>query len=98
MAEQQEFWAPSLSNPGADHLFERVYDRGPTAVQAVRVRMGDEAFFSMLKAWAQQSGSRSLEQFRQHADAATPEDLTGFFTAWLDGTTRPEATKDNGVA
>ena len=30
-------------------------------------------------------------------DAATPEDLTGFFTEWLDQTDRPEPTKANGV-
>ena len=97
MANQRDFWTPPLSNLGADHLFERVYDRGPTAVQALRVRMGDDAFFAFLKQWAQQRGPRSLENFRQQADAATPDDLTGFFSAWLDGTTRPEPTKDNGV-
>lgn len=92
-----EFWTPPLSDPGPDGLFTRVYDRGPTAVHALRNRMGDATFFAFLREWAQQRGPRSLEDFRRAADDATPEDLTGFFAEWLDQTDRPEATTENGV-
>ena len=91
------FWTSPLADPGRAHLFERVYDRGPTAVHALRTRMGDEAFFAMLRSWAQRPGARSLEDFRRHADEATPEDLSGLFREWLDEADRPAATKDNGV-
>ncbi len=96
-AGSRSFWSPPLSDPGREHLFERVYDRGPAAVHALRSRMGDQAFFAMLKVWAQQPGARSLEDFRRHADDATPDDLTGFFREWLDESDRPAATTDNGV-
>ncbi len=91
------FWAPSLSDPGEDAMFERVYDRGPASVHALRTRMGDAAFLPFLKSWSQQRGPRTLEEFRRQADDATPEDLTGFFAAWLDGTDKPAATKENGI-
>ena len=96
-AKNPEFWGPPLSDPGLGRLFVRVYDRGPTAMHALRTRMGDEVFFAFLRAWAQQSGPRSLEDFRRAADDATPEDLTGFFAEWLDQTDRPEPTEANGV-
>lgn len=96
-ARDDPFWAPPLSDPGVEHMFERVYDRGPLAVHALRTRLGDDAFFGLLKAWAQQSGPHSLEQFRAMADDATPDSLTGFFTEWLDQTDRPAATAENGV-
>ena len=96
-ATNAEFWAPALSDPGLSHLFDRVYDRGPLVVHALRNRMGDAAFFALLRTWAQQHGAHSLEQFRTMADDATADDLTGFFSEWLDQTDRPEATAGNGV-
>lgn len=96
-ANDDRFWRPALSDPGLDQLFIRVYDRGPTAVHALRTRMGEETFFTFLRDWAQQRGPRSLEDFRRSADEATPEDLTAFFAEWLDQTDRPEPTAENGV-
>ena len=91
------FWSDKLSDPGVPNLFGRAYDRGPLSLQALRTRMGDEAFFGFLKAWAQQRGPRSLEDFRQQADDATPLDLAPFFATWLDGTAKPAETAANGL-
>ena len=96
-ASEADYWGPALSDPGLRELFVRVYDRGPTVVHALRTRMGDSTFFPFFRAWAQQRGPRSLEDFRRAADDATPEDLTGFFAEWLDQTDRPEPTEANGV-
>ena len=96
-ADSAEFWAPALSDPGVDGLFERVYDRGPLVVHALRNRLGDDAFFALFRSWAQQRGPRSLEEFRRAADDATTSDLTTFFAEWLDQTDRPAATVENGV-
>ena len=96
-ATDRAFWGPALSDVGLDRLFERVYDRGPLVVHALRTRMGDTEFFAFIKTWAQQSGPRSLEDFRRAADDATAEDLTDFFAEWLDQTDRPEPTAANGV-
>lgn len=97
MPDTADFWGPPLSDPGLAKLFVHVYDRGPAALHALRTRMGDDAFFAFLRRWAQQSGPRSLEDFRRAADDATPEDLAGFFAEWLDQNDRPEPTAANGV-
>lgn len=94
---EPDFWADRLSDPGISAMFGPVYSRGPLSLHALRTRMGDEAFFAFLKSWAQQRGPHSLEQFRQLADDATPEDLSGFFARWLDGTKRPAQTAENGL-
>ena len=52
-----------------------VYARGPMALQAVRNVMGDEAFFRFTREWAQAPGSRSLEDWMDAAQAASPVDL-----------------------
>ncbi len=91
------FWTQQLSDPGAgEKLFTRVYDRGPMVVHALRTRMGDEAFFAFLRSWAQQQGPRSLDDFRAAAAAASPTDVRPLLAAWLDGTTKPASTPENG--
>jgi len=97
-ANEDAFWGPPLSDLGVEQMFRRVYDRGPLVVHALRTRIGDDTFWPMFKAWAQQRGPRSLEQFRETADEATPIDLTRFFAEWLDQEDRPEATEENGVS
>lgn len=90
------FWAQKLSNPGTRGLFTRVYDRGPMVVQALRVRMGDEAFTRFFREWADQSGPRSLAQWRLAAQQASPVDVQPLLAAWLDGTEKVPATAENG--
>ncbi len=90
------FWAQKLSDPGTRGLFTRVYDRGPMVVQALRVRMGDEAFSRFFREWADQTGPRSLAQWRQAAQQASPVDVQPLLAAWLDGTTKVPATAENG--
>lgn len=94
--DQPGFWRITMSDPGADDLFSTVYVRGPMALQALRNVMGDQPFFAASRAWAQQPGSRSLEQWRTHMQAATDQNLDGFFAAWLDGTVVPARSAENG--
>ena len=64
-----------MIDPTKPHLFDAVYERGPMAMQAVRNVMGDEAFFRFTREWAQAPGSRSLEDWMDAAQAASPVDL-----------------------
>jgi aminopeptidase N len=93
-----EIWTQVLSDPGpGEATFSgEVYGIGGAAVHALRTRMGDEAFFEFFRAWAAQTGPRSLEDWRAMAQEYSPVDVTGLFAAWLDGTTAPEATAENG--
>ena len=41
------FWALTIGDPGPMGLFQApIYDRGAATLQALRVELGDEAFFA----------------------------------------------------
>ena len=85
-----------MIDPGQAHMFDVVYARGPMAMQAVRNVMGDEAFFRFTREWAQAPGSRSLEDWMDAAQAASPVDLDPVFQAWIYSPTVPAKTVENG--
>lgn len=91
-----EFWRVTMIDPGAANLFTTVYLRGPMALQALRNVIGDEAYFSLSRDWAQEPGTRSLEEWMISAQAATTVDLVPFFRAWIFAPTAPERTAANG--
>jgi aminopeptidase N len=90
------YWMITLDDPGADHLFDVVYTRGPMMLQALRHRMGDQAFFALARGWAQAPGSRSLEDWMAKAQSLTTVDLNPFFQVWIYGDTAPADTPENG--
>ena len=96
LADRGRFWQISLLDPGADHLFDVVYLRGPMALQALRNRIGDPAFFAMARGWAQRPGQRSLEEWMVNAQSFTSVDLAPFFRAWIIAPTAPSRTTANG--
>ena len=72
VAGDAEFWQVTMIDPGRPHLFATVYSRGPMTLQALRNVMGDEAFFRLSREWAQEPGSRSLEDWMAKAQSPTP--------------------------
>ena len=59
-----------LADPGPDLMFDdRVYKRGALTLHALRVTVGDDAFFSLLKDWVAEhtGGSVTTEDFRAFA-------------------------------
>lgn len=82
-----------IADPGVDKMFdERVYKRGALTLHALRGRLGDEAFFALLRDWTSRyrHSTVTTRQFTALAEQAAGEPLTGFFTAWLDETRLPE--------
>lgn len=64
-----------IADPGPDLMFDdRVYKRGALTLHALRVRLGDDAFFAMLREWvsANAHGSVTTQTFTElvpaHAD------------------------------
>ncbi len=92
-------WDQALSDPGPgmSTFAPKVYEGGGAAVQALRHRMGDEAFLTFIRAWAEQEGPHSLEDFRAMAQQYSPTDVSGLLAAWFDGTRRPDRTAENGL-
>jgi aminopeptidase N len=95
------FWAVPIGSPArADLLSWAVYDRGAMAVQALRQRIGDPAFFTLLQRWTATywHGNATVEDFQRMAAEVSGQDLNSFFQAWLFTPGRPAATAENGIA
>jgi aminopeptidase N len=75
-----------VGDPGAANLFSpTVYDRGALTLHALRLRIGDEAFFATLRAWTERyhDGNAMTSDFIALAEEISGEDLAAFFEAWL---------------
>jgi hypothetical protein len=87
-----DFWKLIIGDPGPDHLFDgEVYDRGALTVHALRLEVGDEVFFRLLKRWtAAKAGENvSTKQFIGLAERLSGKDLDALFDAWLYSPTKP---------
>ncbi|GGN32682.1 aminopeptidase N [Actinoplanes campanulatus] len=76
-----------VGDPGVDKMFDpRVYKRGALTLHALRVRVGEQAFFALLRSWVAEHRHRTVTtaQFRAHAARFTTAPLDDLFTAWLD--------------
>ncbi|MFJ8431540.1 M1 family metallopeptidase [Kitasatospora sp. NPDC094019] len=79
-----------LADPGRKLMFDdRLYQRGGLVVHALRLTLGDAAFFRMLKDWAafHRHGVVTTADFTAHAARYARTPLEGLFDAWLR---RPE--------
>jgi aminopeptidase N len=88
------FWKVKVADPGTAHLFDPpVYQRGALALHALRVRIGDEAFFRLLKTWVSDNagGNVTTKRFIALAEKVSGRRLDGFFNAWLYSKTKPSS-------
>jgi aminopeptidase N len=93
-------WDLAVANPGPRHIFDyAVYLRGAMTLQALRDRVGDRTFRTILRAWARERryGHGTTPQFEALATRLSKQDLGGFFDAWLHESTRPALTAANGL-
>ena len=73
-------------DPPADDLFnEGVYCRGALTLHALRLEVGDEAFFEIAQTYHErhQGGNARTEDFIAVAEEISGEELDAFFDAWL---------------
>jgi aminopeptidase N len=59
-----------LADPGGGFMFDdRVYKRGALTLHALRLVLGDDLFFAMIRAWVAEHrcGTVSTELFEEHA-------------------------------
>jgi aminopeptidase N len=86
------FWTTPPGDPGADTLFDAAtYDRGAAALQALRVKIGDRAFFTVLRRWTTENanGNVSTADFLALAEQVSRRQLDAFFTAWIYTPSKP---------
>ena len=72
--------------PGADDLFGyNSYDGGAVVLHALRLTVGDDVFFGMLRRWVadNEGTSRTTADFIALAESESGMDLGDFFATWL---------------
>lgn len=75
-----------IGDPGVQRLFSMlVYYRGAWTLHALRLHVGDAAFFSILRQYHQEfaGGTASTADFIRVAERVSGQDLAAFFDAWL---------------
>lgn len=75
-----------LGDPGAELMFDdRVYKRGALTLHALRLSVGDELFFDIVRAWtaAKRHSTGDTAEFVALAEAVAGRPLGALFRAWL---------------
>jgi aminopeptidase N len=86
-ASKNKFWNPPPARPGkAENIFHAsIYLRGGMTLQALRQRIGNEAFMSLIRRWIDDHhfGNASTADFIALAEEMAGQDLDHFFNVWL---------------
>jgi aminopeptidase N len=85
-------WAPSIADPGPDGLFDApVYVRGAATLHALRVTVGDEAFFAGARLWLTRydDANATTADFEAVMEESSGRRLGTFFDEWLRDDDRP---------
>lgn len=81
-----------LGDPGAELMFDdRVYKRGALLLHALRLTLGDEVFFDVLRAWVAERAYSTVttEELVDFVGEHTAYDVTGLFEVWLNEPSLP---------
>jgi aminopeptidase N len=81
------FWNPPPAVPGGpESMFDgTIYTRGGMTLQALRQKIGDPAFFQILKAWYAENkyGNVNTADFIALSERVSGRQLDDFFQVWL---------------
>lgn len=82
-----------IGDPGPDNLFRYdIYYRGALTLHALRLMVGDEAFFDIMRTYAERfaHGNAATGDFTAVAEEVSGRQLDEFFDAWLYQVELPE--------
>ncbi|GAA0367496.1 M1 family metallopeptidase [Streptomyces blastmyceticus] len=82
-----------IGDPGRSRLFDdRIYVRGACTLHALRLALGDERFFTVLRTWhaAHRGGSADTDAFVAHAERTAGRPLADLIHPWLFDKTLPD--------
>ncbi|HEX8863378.1 MAG TPA: M1 family metallopeptidase [Actinomycetes bacterium] len=86
------FWNVVIADPQRDTMFARaVYRRGAMTLQALRDKIGADAFFQVLKTWTAEhrQANGTTAQFIALCERISGQDLGNFFQVWLYMPSKP---------
>ncbi|MDX2077849.1 MAG: M1 family metallopeptidase [bacterium] len=92
LVEESEY-AITIGDPSPDALFHgMVYIRGAWTLHALRLTVGDEAFFAIIQRYARDyyHSNATTADFIAVVEDVTGQDFGAFFDAWLYQTDLPE--------
>lgn len=80
-----------VQDPDGDLFGVQVYVRGGLALHALRLEIGDEVFFELLRTWIERfgGGNATTEDFEALAEELSGQDLDDLFERWLRATELP---------
>lgn len=97
---ESPFWDVEIGDPGADRIFAGpVYTRGGMTFQALRNRIGDADFWTLLQRWVSENadGLGTRADFEALAEEVSGDRLDEFFRVWLDVGHKPADLAANGL-
>ncbi|WP_400997593.1 M1 family metallopeptidase [Agromyces sp. GXQ0307] len=89
-----DYWELQIGDPGELGLFaSQVYNRGAATLHALRVELGDTAFFEGAQLWLDRydDSAGTSEDFQEVYEEVSGEDLDEFFQIWLYDQVKPPA-------
>lgn len=89
------FWQVVVGDPGRAKVFDQaVYNRGAMTLHQVRVAVGDEKFFEILKTWTDKYrySNAAIEDFIALCEMVSGKQLQELFKAWLFTAGKPKLT------
>jgi hypothetical protein len=95
------FWTVVIGDPGPDSLFDiAIYNRGAMTLHQLRLVVGDDDFFRILRRWATRRAGDNVttQQFIRLAERVSGEDLDALFEAWLFTPSKPAITPTSVAA
>ncbi|WP_169736722.1 M1 family metallopeptidase [Pseudonocardia spinosispora] len=87
-----DFWRVPPGDPGPDELFNSaVYSRGAMALEALRTRVGDDAFFTGLRTWVteRQGHNGTVADFLALLERISGKKVDDVAQTWLFAPVRP---------
>ncbi|GLY08414.1 MULTISPECIES: M1 family metallopeptidase [Actinoplanes] len=96
-----DIWTYPPADPTVAQLFgDTVYDRGAMTLHQLRLAVGDDDFFEILRTWAAEKkyGTAATEEFTALAEKISGEDLDALFEAWLYTPSKPVVASAASVA
>ncbi len=90
-----------VQDPPVDDLFgAQVYRRGALTLHALRLEVGDDVFFEILRTWNDRFGGGNAisADFESLAAELSGQDLADFFDAWLRADELPDRLGDLELA
>jgi aminopeptidase N len=82
-----------IGQPPPDELYDwESYDGGAMVIHALRLQVGDEAFFDILRTYLERYryGNAGTEEFIAVAEEVSGQELSAFFDSWLMQTDLPD--------